>query len=139
MIQKHLYKCLSQDTALAALCAERIYPNIAEQGIAEPHIVYQQISRPVEYLSTGHARGRVNATYDIRCFGRQGIQSPNYKQAHTVAAAARSALERVQGQTLDDGSVLLGATISNVLDLYDDKAQWHYVVISAQLQYCEEP
>jgi hypothetical protein len=137
MIHDHIFHCLSTDTAVANLCAKRIYPNLAKQGVDQAHIVYQQITAPVEYYSTGKANGRQTITMDLRCFGPQGFASPRYQQAHTVAQAARRALEAVRNQRLGT-SMLLGAEIQNTTDLYDEKAKWHYVVLSAQLFYCSE-
>ena len=88
---------LVDDTAVAALVATRIYPQIAQQGAALPYVVYSVISadRPRHLLS---ASGIVTKRIQFDCFGS------TYVQARLLADKLRLSLDGIKHTTIGSGS-----------------------------------
>lgn len=135
MIGRAVHRILTADEAVSAIIGKRCYPNRGQQGITEAFVTYNQVSRPVEYLSDG-GQTNLRARVDIKCWGPQGFESPNYVLARELAAACTRAVNAARYS--DFGNVhVFSAEIENDFDTYDDQVNNHGVVLDALFHYCQ--
>ena len=98
---KAVYNILTNDSALALIVGDKIYPEIAQQDQATPYVVYT--------VAIGDPSGTKEAasSLDEQTVTVYGV-SPNYSQCMDIGIAVRSALDRnggpfagVQVQSID--------------------------------------
>ena len=89
-IGKAVYKLLKDSADVGAICADRIYPEMAQQDVDVPFIVYTVIDTTPS--------GTKNATSKLDT-GRVELYciSDDYEQAMNLGIAVRSALDRQSG------------------------------------------
>lgn len=83
---------LRNDAGVAALVANRIYPNIVPQRATFPVVVYNQINA-VRTSVMGEDTGTVDSTWQI------DVYAQSYQGARELATAVRKALQRYRGWT----------------------------------------
>lgn len=90
MIGKALYGKLSATAAVTALVSTRIYPDIATQDATYPFIVYSNdATQPTDVKDSASPLDVVTMSVMI--------YSNSYSQAQDIAAAVRTALDRMTG------------------------------------------
>lgn len=89
-IEKAVYSILALDDTVGGIAADRIYPNIAEQGAARPLITYQQIGGIRDEVLTGPT-GSVNSRFQINCW------ADTYEVVRDLAGAVRGAMDGISG------------------------------------------
>lgn len=107
---------LVDTTAVAALVASRIYPQIAQQGAQRPYIVYQVIStdRPRHLLATS---GLVSNRIQIDSYG------VDYMGAKLLADKVRLSLDGLKHRTIgSDGytAFVYGVALDSERDELDE-------------------
>ena len=87
---KAIYKLLKDSTAVGAICADRIYPELAQQDIDTPFIVYTVTDTTPS--GTKNATSKLDtARVELYCV------SDDYEQGMDLGIAVRTALDRVSG------------------------------------------
>jgi hypothetical protein len=81
---------LSQDSSVAALVFDRIFPNVVPQGEAMPALTFQQISFPRDMTADGPS-GLANPRIQVNA------HATTYSGAKTLAVAVREALNGYHG------------------------------------------
>lgn len=90
MIGKALYGKLSATTAVTALVSTRIFPDMATQDATYPFIVYtNDATQPTDVKDSASPLDVVTMSVMI--------YSNSYSQAQDIAAAVRTALDRMTG------------------------------------------
>lgn len=90
MIGKALYGKLSATAAVTALVSTRIFPDMATQDATYPFIVYtNDATQPTDVKDSGSPLDVVTMSVMI--------YSNSYSQAQDIAAAVRTALDRMTG------------------------------------------
>lgn len=88
-MEQALYSILSDDTAVKALVAARIYPSIIPPDAALPAIAYQRVSA-MRVKSHGGPSSLARPRFQITCLAR------SYGSARAVADATRGALDGIK-------------------------------------------
>ena len=87
---KAIYKLLKDSSAVGAICADRIYPEMAQQDAALPFIVYTVTDTTP--AATKNATSKLDtARVELYCI------SDDYEQAMNLGIAVRGALDRQSG------------------------------------------
>lgn len=87
MIHAKFRAVLMQNTKLASLVSNRIYPIFAPQNPVYPLILYRQISRLYNYDTDGRD-ALLHARIQIDCYAK------TLSETHSIAAAIREALDK---------------------------------------------
>lgn len=87
---KAIYKLLKDDDAVGAICADRIFPEIAEQTADLPLVVYT-----IQSASPAGTKGGTSTIDEVQ-FEVMSFSS-DYAQAMSLGQACRGALDRVGG------------------------------------------
>jgi hypothetical protein len=107
---KIVHALLTADAGVNALCAGRVSPMVAEEGVAMPYAVYHVI--------TGNT---VNRTLTPGALTRERMQittwDHTYAGAQALAAAVAAAIERKTGPVA--GSTLRDCVSAQYVDLFD--------------------
>lgn len=111
MIEQSLYNALTNSAAIAALCANRIYPLLLPDEAAMPAIDYQFISAvsAPTLTSSGMFRTRVQ----INCWGS------NYGSAATLRAAVLDLLDGYVSPATDETRIQSSLIINAKRDDFD--------------------
>ena len=110
MVANAVYSLLAGDAAVSALVGTRVYPNVAPQNTAYPHIVYQLINvSHIEVLagSFGNARSLVQ----VSC------RSHDYDEARDLAEKCRLVLQGYAGTAAS--IEISGVNLVDDRDIYD--------------------
>jgi hypothetical protein len=67
IIETALYSILSGASGITDICSTRIYPDVAEQGVAAPYIIYQQVSGSSDVAADGPT-GFARSSWQITCW-----------------------------------------------------------------------
>ena len=87
---KAIFKLLQDSSAVGAICADRIYPELAQQDADVPFVVYTIAD--TEITATKNATSKLDtARVEVFCI------SNDYEQAMELGIAVRGALDRVSG------------------------------------------
>jgi hypothetical protein len=87
---KAIFKLLQDSSAVGAICADRIYPELAQQDADVPFVVYTIAD--TEITATKNATSKLDtARVEVFCI------SDDYEQAMDLGIAVRGALDRVSG------------------------------------------
>lgn len=87
---KAIFKLLQDSSAVGAICADRIYPELAQQDADVPFVVYTITD--TEITATKNATSKLDtARVEVFCI------SNDYEQAMDLGIAVRGALDRVSG------------------------------------------
>ncbi len=89
-VETELYFLLTNDAGVTAIISTRIYPNIALQGAALPHLVYKQLSGPRDEVMEGPS-GLVESRFEMNCW------SDTYSETRDLADAVRALLDGYSG------------------------------------------
>jgi len=91
-----LYEYLSTHPGVTALVADRIFPVIAHQGAATPHIIYQRIggARPQQLRAPV---GVINPLYQFTVAVDTSDADDAPAKAHECAEALRNAMDGFRG------------------------------------------
>ncbi len=111
MIQSDIYKILSEDSGVKAIVSLRIYPVEIPQDGSMPAVVYV-INEITPIKSLDGESGLDNGTVEITCWAK------DYKTAHSLASAVRSALSGV------------GVITGNMQDTIDPETRNYGVIIN---------
>lgn len=85
-----IYGVLSATAGVTALVSTRIYPDMAPQNVTFPYIVFQKLqTQPTDTKEGVSKLDKILVQVD--CY------SNNYDNAHSLAAAIRTALDRYTG------------------------------------------
>jgi hypothetical protein len=108
---------LVDDATLTGLVADRIYPQVAEQGTAFPAVVLTIITDTPENSLDGSPLTRlVAARVQVDCYAK------TYVSAHAVADAVDAIVAALSAPTLAGWRVAKR-------DIYEDETQLHRVVL----------
>lgn len=68
MIERAIYQLLLADSAISAIVSNRIYPDVADEGVQGPYLVYQKIGgfRPLDIALDA---GQKSALIQIDAYG----------------------------------------------------------------------
>lgn len=134
-IQDAIYSYLSTYSGLTALVSTRIYPIMAPQGAAAPHVIFYKASgNSVHTMSTDPRLGR--SSFSFSCYAT----TPEGAQA--VATAIRDAMRDQGGQTWGAVDGAGGLYINSVLtenevELADETTGWFCVVLDFEIYHPE--
>ena len=84
-LETKLYALLSADAGVTEIASTRIYPLVAPQEAALPHVVYTRVSSGREYSLSGYSNLE-NPRMQIDCYGT------TYAEAKALSEAVISAL-----------------------------------------------
>lgn len=112
-----LYDALRNDSGVAALVSQRIYPLQLPQTPTYEAISYERVSNTPQNGSTNMRRTR----WSISCW------AATYGEAHTLANAVKAAMEDYRG-----GDIKL-AMVENEIDDYDDDAEVYRTIVDVML------
>lgn len=113
MIEADIHTVLAADTAVGAICADRIAAGVMPEGEARPYVTYSLISG--QRFGSMSAPGILrNARIQLNCF------SPVYGVAKSLAVAVQNAIE---------ASTLFEVVFNGDQDLYDPETSLNYVVL----------
>jgi hypothetical protein len=107
---------LTASDAVTALVGDRIFPNMAPDGVSSPRIVYSVVSDVPENSLDGEVGKRLR---------RLRLQVDCYAVRHDTAEQLAEAVDEVLGN-LDSPS--LSGWRENSIDMYDDIAKLHRVL-----------
>jgi len=115
---KAIYKLLKDSSAVGAICADRIYPELAQQDVDTPFIVYTVTDTTPS--PTKNATSKLDtARVELFCI------SDDYEQAMNLGIAVRTALDRVSG---DVSGVQVQSIDFDTSDIQYDPDQRVYVL-----------
>ena len=115
---KAIYKLLKDSTAVGAICADRIYPELAQQDIDTPFVVYTVTDTTPS--GTKNATSKLDtARVELYCV------SDDYEQGMNLGIAVRGALDRVSG---DINGVQVQSIDFDTSDIQFDPDQRVYVL-----------
>ncbi len=128
-IEEALYSHLTNDAGVSALVGNRVYPLMAPQDAALPHLVYQRISSP-RLRSHGGPSGLAHPRFQITA------TAGSYSAARSLANAVRASLDGFRGTM--GGGVSVGASfLDNEADGYQDVADTYTVRLDVILWHQE--
>ena len=111
-----IYSILSNDSTLTAIIGTKLFPVVAEQGAANPLVVFSIISeRPTNAM--GVDINPVESTIQISCYSDTGAQALSIKDA------VKNALQRYQGTS--GGVVVQDIFYENQRADYDGELKEH--------------
>lgn len=90
-----IHAALLVNATVSALCGTRIYPITAGDGIASPHVIFQQIGSDPAAVHTG-ASGLAHRSFQFACF------AGTYEGAIALRDAVIAALD---GVALSNGEI----------------------------------
>lgn len=113
MIESDLQAVLVADTAVGAICADRIAAGVIPEGEVRPYVTYTLIAG--QRFGSMSAPGILrNARIQLSCW------SPSYSVAKSLALAVQNAIE---------ASALFEVVFNGDQDLYNPETNLNYVVI----------
>lgn len=121
-IESALILYLREDTGVASLVNDRIYPLVAPQRAELPLLTYQRVDgERIRTLAgpTGSAHPRLQ----INCF------ATTYRDAKTLAEAVRLALDGLADTTMDDVSVA-SVGLLNEIDMTESPVSGEEIPVS---------
>lgn len=128
MIEDSLFTRLSGFGGLTALVASRIYPNLAPQNAAYPHVTFRRVTsdRP---SAMNRDSGVVRARFQFDTFNEA------YDGARLVRDQLRAALQRWR----DPGGtpVVQDVFLISETDLYEDDSRIHHLADDFEVIYRE--
>lgn len=117
MVGKAIYDILSNDTDVAAVVNDRIYPNIVGQTKTLPFISYQKISTLPANTKTGESLSEMYRV-QVSSFAKE------HDAAVELAKKVRNALDQVTGNYYPTGYAIkvTDSFFDGEIDLYDSAA-----------------
>lgn len=128
MIEESLYEYLRDDASVYAVCGGRVYPLVAPERAAKPHITYQITQQDRDRVWRGPT-GMVRATIQIDCW------SETQRGARQLAELVRLAFDNYRGN-LGDHNVQV-AKLVNALDAWEFAAAGTETIIGRVTQTWE--
>ncbi len=108
-IESEIYSRLSGFAGLTALVSTRIYPGMAIQGVAEPYVVFFEVSagRPA---AMGPTYGLARARFQFTAFGKDRSGVSGVDEARDVVEQLKAALDPWTTSTgiIVQGTMFLG-------------------------------
>ena len=123
-----LYSHLSGDATLAGLVGDRIYPDIAPQGVTVPFIVRRLIDESRE-SGMGADLGIVHARHQF------DVYASSHAQRRTVMDALRGALQRWASPTANPP--VWDALIENRQELFEDETALYRGILDVMIHHGE--
>lgn len=126
-IEATIYTRLSGFAGLTAHVGNRIYPNLAPQGVTLPYIVFRRVSSQrysAMGVDTGDARSRVQVDIFAAMAG-------GHKTVTDIAAQVRAALQRYNGSDIQDVYLLDEA------DFFEEDPELHHRALDFDVFYTE--
>ena len=118
------YTRLTTYTGLVALIDDRIWPSEAEQGVKDPHCVYEQVSGGRRYSHKGYSNLQ-RPRMQVSCY------ADTYEVAKDIAAQVTAALESWSNVNVN------GVFQQNEIDLIDPATDLYVVPVDFFIWYKE--
>jgi hypothetical protein len=112
LLEEAQYEYLMNDTAVAALISNRLYPMVIPQDVDKPAAAFQRISRAGVHTHDIGPDGWATVRMQYTC------QATTQLVAKNVAAAIREALDGFVGDM--EGMTIGGCTVVNEWDGYGE-------------------
>jgi hypothetical protein len=128
MIEQGIVALLTANAPLMALIDPHIFPVYLPETAILPAVSYQVITRSRDYTLTSQATSEALVQFDF--------WAEQYSQAKAIQQALRNVLELYAG-TLTDGTRVMGAFLSNCIDMPLTDDQTYHVVSEFTFQYVE--
>ncbi len=124
-IEQTLYTRLSEHTGIAALVADRIYPNQKAQDVGVPALTYRRVSS-TRFSAMGIDAEVVKSRFQV------DVWAATYDDASALRAQVRNALQRWRAETVQDTFII------SETDLYEDSPPQHHIAVDVEINYIEQ-